>query len=558
MKRTLVLVLCVLMLVMQLTGCSADNAASGSASTKNGISTDTPDTKPEAASNFNATGYPIVKEKVVYKVMNQVEPNGSDWSSEEQSFFKAMKNLTNIDFEFSNIPKADWITKMNLSLAATDLPHVYMSDVTDLNRNTNITTYGIKGGLLIDISKGIKEYMPNLLKWFQKEPLAEKCLHESNGAIYTLPKISLTATNAATTLYYREDFMKAAGITGEPKTVDEFYTMVKAIAETNAGDREFSAILPYSVEHFNVHFEGTILAGLGDYTTSEFQDDGTGKVFYNGTSEQYYRYLEFANKLYKEKILNNEFYTLDAATITAMTKAGKTAVTTYGTMLTEESFKNGEYGLSLFSPLTSEYTSKKKINGRAGVSRSGIVITNKCNDEDVASLLRWFDIVYSEEDVAPGLNNISNWLGVRGETWDYTDDTHTGYKMLIPKDWSLSATEFNYHKAGPSNIYAINFMPIISGASPGLKVKGEQSIEKLFPYEVKPFPSAFLTFTDEENDIYNTAYTDIKKYVDQMKAKFITGAEPLTYYAQYCATLEKMGLSKAIEVVQAAYDRFNK
>ena len=558
MKKTLVLVLSILMLVTQLAGCSADKETSGGSSTENSVSTSMPDTKPEDASNFNATGYPIVKEKVVYKVMNQIPPNGFNWSSEEQSFLKAMKNLTNIDFEFSNIPSTDWVTKMNLSLAANDLPHIYMSDVTDGNRNTNITTYGIKGGLLVDLSKGIHEYMPNLLKWFQKEPLAEKILYESNGAIYTLPGISMTATNAATTLFYRKDFMNEAGITEEPKTIDEFYTMGKAIADKHAGDPEFSAILPYSVVHFNNHFERTILAGLGDYTTSEFHDDGTGKVFYNGTSEQYYRYLEFANKLYKEKILNNEFYTLDTATITAMTKANKTAVTTNGTMLTQENFGEGEYGLALFSPLTSEYTSEKKIYGRTGANRSGYVITNKCNDEDVASLLRWLDVVYSEEDVAPGLNNISSWLGVRGETWDYTDDTHTEYKMIIPKDYSLSATEFNLQKAAPGSIYAINFMAIVSGASPGLKVKGEQSIEKIFPYEVRPFPLTFLSYTDEENDIYNTAYTDIKKYVDQMKAKFITGVEPLTNYGQYCETLEKMGLSKVIEVVQASYDRFNK
>lgn len=554
MKKTLVLVISVLMLVTQFAGCSAKDTTSSDLSTKSDLSTSTPITESKAASNFNAAGYPIVNKPVVYKVMNCISPAASNWSNEDQSFFRAMNKLTNIDFEFSNIPETDWETKMNLSLAANDLPHLYMSSVG----NSNITTYGVKGGLFVDISKGINEYMPNLLKWFKKQSLAEKCIYESNGAIYTFPHICLTATNAATTLYYRSDFMKEAGINEEPKTIDEFYTMVKAIAEAHAGDKEFSAILPYSAAHFNNHFERTILAGLGDYTTAEFHDDGTGKVFYNGTSEQFYRYLEFTSKLYKEKILNNEFYTLDTATTTAMTKANKAAVLTYGTMLTAENFKDGVSHISIFAPFTSEYTSKKKINGRASVTRSGLVITSKCNDEDVASLLRWFDIIYSEEDVAPGLNNMSPWLGVRGETWDYTDDTHKSYKMLIPDGWSLSTTEFNYKKAGPSNIYAINFMSIVSGASMGLKAKGEQSIAKIFPYEVDQFPLDLLRFTDEENDIYTTAYTDIAKYVTQMKAKFITGVEPLSNYSQYCATLEKMGLSKVIQVVQAAYDRFIK
>jgi putative aldouronate transport system substrate-binding protein len=551
MKKTLAVIIVVLMLVMQFTACSVNDKTSGSS----GANTSAKTTEAEAKSNFNETGYPIVNKPVVYRAMNALAPNAPNWSSGEegQSFWRAMKELTNIDFEFANIPSTDWETKLNLSLAANDIPHVYMGGVGDIN----IATYGVKGGVFVDLSKGIYELMPNLQKWFKKDPITEKCIYENNGAIYTFPSICLTATNAATSLYYREDFMNDAGITKEPQTIEEFYTMVKAIAEANADDPEFSAILPYSVDQFNNHFERFILAGLGDYTTAEFHDDGTGKVFYNGVTEQFYRYLEFAHKLYEEKILNNEFYTLDTATTTALTKANKAAVLTYGTMLLPENFKDGEFGLAMFTPLTSEYTSKKKINGRAGVSRSGITLTSECNEEDVKALLRWFDVIYSEEDVVPGLNSVSNWLGVRGETWDYVDDTHEKYKMIIPSDWKLSTTEFNYAKAGPSNLYAFEFMAIVDGASPGLKVKGEQSIKKLYPYEVSPFPLSYLSFTDEENDIYSTTYTDIQTYVKQMKAKFITGAEPLSNFEQYCATLEKMGLSKVIEVVQAAYDRFN-
>jgi len=547
MKKLLVLTIIVFMVITQFAGCSVKSK------TPNPVTTPT-DSK--AASNFNATGYPIVNEPVVYKVMNSIDPNGGNWSTgnEGQSFFRAMKKLTNIDFEFSNIQGTDWETKMNLSLAANDLPHIYMSRVGD----SNIMTYGVKGGVFVDISKGIHEYMPNLLKLFKKEPLAEKCIYESNDAIYTFPDVAYTATNAATTLFYRSDIMNEAGIKEEPETIDEFYTMVKAIAEANADDPEFSAILPSSVDHFNNHFERTILAGLGDYTTAEFHDDGTGKVFFNGTSDQYYRYLEFAHKLYKEKILNNEFYTFDTATAYALIRAGKAAVTTSGTLLLEKDFKNGIFQVSIFSPFTSEYTSKKKVNGRKGITRSGIVITNKCNDEDVASLLRWFDIYYSEEDVAPGLNNMSSWLGVRGETWDYTNEKKTSYKMMIPDDWGLSATEFILRKAGPSNLKAIDFMAIVEGSSPGNKAKGENSIAKIFPYEVTPFPMSFLKFTDEENDIYTTTYTDISTYITQMKAKFITGVEPLSNYGQYCETLEKMGLSKVVEIIQAAYDRFNR
>ncbi len=50
--------------------------------------------------------------------------------------------------------------------------------------------------------------------------------------------------------------------------------------------------------------------------------------------------------------------------------------------------------------------------------------------------------------------------------------------------------------------------------------------------------------------------TDIKTYADEFKLKFIMGTEPLENFPQFVENIQKMNIDRAIEIQQAAYDRF--
>ena len=147
--------------------------------------------------------------------------------------------------------------------------------------------------------------------------------------------------------------------------------------------------------------------------------------------------------------------------------------------------------------------------------------------------------------------------GVRGETWDFTDETQTFYEFLTPSDWTLSSTEFIYHKCGPSYIYMTDMTAIPTGSSPGLVVKCNDSVKKLFPYMVPNFPTDNLKFEEDEYDRYSTLWTDINAHRRQMTAKFITGEVPLSYYPTYVQELNNMGLPELRDIIQKAYDRYN-
>lgn len=63
------------------------------------------------------------------------------------------------------------------------------------------------------------------------------------------------------------------------------------------------------------------------------------------------------------------------------------------------------------------------------------------------------------------------------------------------------------------------------------------------------------TVSDERlNKIYNGT---CGAYVDEMVLKFITGAESMDGFDDYAATIEAMGLPKAIALKQDGLDRYN-
>ena len=55
---------------------------------------------------------------------------------------------------------------------------------------------------------------------------------------------------------------------------------------------------------------------------------------------------------------------------------------------------------------------------------------------------------------------------------------------------------------------------------------------------------------------YSSLRSDIKTYVNEMTIKFVRGTESLDNFDEYLATLESMGVSRLIEIIQTATDEY--
>jgi putative aldouronate transport system substrate-binding protein len=67
-----------------------------------------------------------------------------------------------------------------------------------------------------------------------------------------------------------------------------------------------------------------------------------------------------------------------------------------------------------------------------------------------------------------------------------------------------------------------------------------------------------ITPSKEESSEMSKIMNDVNTYRDEMTIKFIMGTEPLENFDKYIEQMKKLGIERAIQINQAALERFNK
>lgn len=502
----------------------------------------------EEPPNFNETGYPIVNEPITVTSVFSPYPG---WAGppEDLSLFVMLEEITNIHVEWTLLP-SDQDNVVQLYLAAGDFPDYFRNYMG----NDNVITYGVEGGMLYDYSDLLDQYMPNLIETFKRYPEARSAVTQIDGSIYNLPRIQKASTSASAQMFARTDYLDMVNM-DVPKTVDEFYDALVAIK--GAGLTEgFSPLIMYDLANYNNHGELFLFVPFGESAEIGFTDDGSGKVIYNKISEQYRLYLEYANKLYSEQLIENEMFTIDAETTMSRIKLGQAAFMDAAHNLVEDDFENGEIQIACLAPLTSSYSSTQKFPPYPYVSVQGGAINVEC--EYVKELLRMFDISFATEDVVTvGLYGNSESNGLEGSDWKYSNPEKSAYEFMPPADqydpndsiWKWVTNHVTWGQA-----YGLVELMATSGTGNSL-VRETGMMTNNIPYAVIPFPNDYLKYTTEETDSIANKLTDIDSYVMQMRGKFLSGVEPLSNWDAYVEQVKAMGLDDVLAVKQAAYDR---
>lgn len=519
MNKMLILLLCVMMTVTIFSGCSKKESDTES-SVKNDSTTASEPTKKED-SNFNKTGYPIVNEPITLRFMVSKSPAHGEFS--EMEYFKTMEELTNIKIDFISVDSGSWEEKKNLALASGDLPDLFFTGMSIKDE----TMYGVESKTLIPINDLINNYAPNIKKVFVEYPDSKSAVTATDGNIYTLPYIADTLTVAHSTLYVRGDWIKQT-VGKSPDTLDEFYTMVK----------EFKGIgpdkIPVSPNNFDT-FKLYIINAFGELIDNFYDRDSNDNVVFVPATNQYKEMIKFVNTLFSEKLLDNEVFTQTAEQANAKVTEGKVGCMTYGTLLLPSHYASGKNETELLKPLTSQWNSKPHIHGRYPTS-IGMAAFTKANKHPEATM-RWLDINYSDEDVAPGVNSITLWLGVRDKHWEYKNPEKTKYGRLMPTDSKIAEIEWSNRYITPGWGPCKLVFKAVPENNPGQEMKANESVKNWFPYAVLPFPNQYLRYTSEEQSRLNTVQNDVETLVKQMEAKFVTGQESLDKWDDYISNL---------------------
>lgn len=531
MNRKLLTALCAVTAAATLFGCSNG----GSSSSTPAPSSSTPEV-------VEAT-YPIVKDKLT--ITGIIISDGVTADEKPRQTWLKLAEVTNIDVDWSYIETDAAATYFatndydDLILYNGGLPNEIMSD------------YGIIGHRFVDFNDYL-DYMPNLVQTLEDYPTAKKVCTETDGGFYQLPYIGNDCTAVTARMHYRIDTMNAAGCE-VPTTTEEFYEVLKKLKDYNDG----AAPLAEDRKDF-------LWASFGPGKNVDFEDDGTGKVIYNRTSDQYKLYLEYMARLYNEGLLNKEYLTLDNVGKTNLVRDGKTVFGYAGfASVSEQDFASGKVEVDQLAPLTSEYDDKREVVGWNYARPCGTTISVK--SEHIPEICRMLDVAYATSEVVEGsgLYGVSFLYGLENVHWKWSNDEHTTYDFILPKE--LEGVKAFGVYAEEDLTFGVTlgrfdtFKDATTSTEGNNKARQQGFVKNLIPYQEKvAFPGSYLKFTEEEQNVLSSKWTSISEYVDQSLAEFIAGVRSVdTDWDAYVSQISAMGIDDVLAAYQAAYDRFN-
>lgn len=241
-------------------------------------------------------GITPVKNEVV-KISILTNTYSGDPMREDSPALKALQEYTNAEVKFTWVPSQSYNDKLNIMLASGELPMIVF-----LGSKTSSIISAIRAGAFWEIGPHLKNYK-NLAG---ANPVILNNI-SVDGKVYGLYRSRVLARTGAV---YRKDWLDAVGLK-EPKSLDEFYEMLKAFTlkdpDKNGKNDTYGLVL---TNHGVVPYD-SLRTWFG--APNNWGEDKNGKLVPAHLTDEYTEMVKFLRKLYVEKLINQDFPLFDVA-----------------------------------------------------------------------------------------------------------------------------------------------------------------------------------------------------------------------------------------------------
>lgn len=488
---------------------------------------------------------PVVKDKIT---LTYALPEGVQGITANPSnnllVMQEYEKRTNVHIEWSPIPSSTYNEVMTARLSAgVDLPDMIQSP------GGTFADKLARDGTVKDLTELLDKYAPRLKQFWMEHPIEKVKRQYPDGKIYFVggyvaPDILMPGIMTC------KPWMDKLGAK-MPETTEEYYTLLKAMRDKDPNGNGQKDDIPLA----------TNLSGLDTISRSfglqlefgyNYQVDDKGKVYSDYTSQNYREFLAYVNRLYKEELLTKDFLNFNTSQ-TAFEYVKKDIV---GTMIFWHTWAprysslhaaGDKDGLTpVFIPVAPLAGPKgeRYILKRILAESGGFALTQKTKNPEAA--VKWFDwVVYSKE-----AQDLYIW-GVEAITYKVENGKKVKIQPTDPtKSWESVLVDIGGRQPAHPHVQSL---------------EGRRAIfpEWVFAYDAEfkkyykePFVAGLVAYTEAERDTWNQYSRDVDTYISEMRAKFMTGQEPLSRFDEYVKTLEKIGLPKLLEIRQQQYARY--
>jgi putative aldouronate transport system substrate-binding protein len=460
--------------------------------------------------------------------------------SNDMPIIKEMSAKTGIKFKWEQAPSDmnQYTEKFNILVASGDIPDIMiLADKELLNR-------GGASGIFEPLNGLIDTYMPNVKKKFAEKPIVEKQLRSDDGKIYYLAR--LTAVKPMNILIGRQDWLDKLGLKA-PTTANEMYAVLKAFKEKDPNGNGKADEIPFTCRgkfgSLTPFFEA-----YGMFIKEPFFVEN-GKVKYTYTDPRFKKGLEFVNKLFMEKLIDNEYLTNDL-NIWSSRLTNNVSGMTFDVFVRAE-FLNNLIKKSNPEALFMGFIPLKGPDGKPATkdqqNPTGVGAVISADSKYKVEIAKFFNWMYSDEGIM--LTN----FGIEGSQYTYVNG-QPKYTDRLMKDPTKTPQFVLYSEGWRDNWPYYTDIRYENAMSTDLQIKIRDSI---VPYIIPNYPSA-LSLTNDERKIQTAKFAQLNTYYEEMSNKFVMGVEPLSKFDDYVKKMEQIGLQDVLKVQQAAYDRYLK
>lgn len=431
---------------------------------------------------------------------------------------------------------------INLLLAKGDLPDIVGSQLL----KQPVNEFGPQGAF-IPLNDLIEEHAPHIKAFFDARPELRQAISAYDGNMYYIPYLPDGKYGRA--YFIRQDWLDALGLE-QPQTVDEFYDVLVAFRDQDPNGNGEQDEIPLFVRNWEELIRMVTLwdaRSSGSDTPHDFLV-ADGEVVHPYAQASYRDGLKNVSNWYKEGLVDPEVFTRGNSSrdyLLSEDLGGVTHDWFASTSGYNAALKDTVDGFNFIPFLPPASVSGKRIeeHRRIPIKPDGWAISH--SNKHPVETIKYFDFWFTEEG-----RLLSN-FGVEGETWDMIDgepvfkpEVLNSTQAVNSQLWELGAQI----KKGYWQDYRYEWQWTAPAAREGIELYDSEDL----------LVDQFLgvAFNKEEQDVYDRLWPSIQTYMLERQQAWVLGSSDIEAdWDDYIETINKMGYSDVIEVMNSAYAR---
>jgi ABC-type sugar transport system, periplasmic component len=466
----------------------------------------------------------------------------------KQPWLMELEKRTGVHIEFIITTAGDADTKASLLIASGDIPDIFTLPTS----YTGGAAKAAEDGLIVKISDYWDKYAPNYKKVVNSNTEWAKNIKTDSGDVLSFSAIR---EDKAITVFFgpmiRKDLLDKAGL-AVPETIDEWHTALAAF-KSQGVKSPFTALK---------WFPGYCGAFSGAYGVSNNKDAPAigldGKLHYGPIEPGFKEYLTTMNKWFKEGLIDPDFINLnDWGVLDTKIISGESAATLHFLSSVTDYTLKAKDKIAGFNLVATKYPVLNKgdqpLYGQADNPTLSLSVVS-AKSKYIERVIEYMDYGYSEEG-----QMLMN-FGIEGESYTLDSSGNPIYTSLITdaknsKGWTKDQSLLMYCPASSDAAATVQKKSYFDQ----IRANSDAAREALQLWSAPKLSVTLpnLSYSKAET-LVTKNMTNVATYVEEMTAKFITGAEPLANFDKYVEQCKKLGIEDIMSIYNDAYDRFNK